>query len=95
MRSRVVKLLFLCLRPQRRIERRSSRLLLHSTPTSSLSGGEWNRILSPTMNQLHWERNLFIGSLTDGGTDVEIFGDIAKLENGIRRSPYHETRSQK
>jgi hypothetical protein len=47
------------------------------------------------MNQLHQERNLFIGSLADGGTDAEIFGDITKPENGIRRNPYRETRSQK
>jgi hypothetical protein len=95
MRSRVVKLLFLCLRHQRRTERRSSRQLLHSTPMSSSSGEEWNRIISPTMNQLHQERNLFIGSLADGGTDTEIFGGITKPGNGIRRSPYHEMRSQK
>jgi hypothetical protein len=95
MKPRVVKLIFLCLRPQRRTERRSSRQLLHSTPTSSSSGEEWNRILSPTMNQLHQERNLFIGSLADGGTDTEIFGGITKPENGIQRSPYHETRSQR
>ena len=95
MKPRVVKLLFLCLRPQRRTERRSSRQLLHSTPTSSSSGEEWNRILSPTMNQLHQERNLFIGSLADVGTDAKIFGDITKPENGIWCSPYRETRSQK
>ena len=95
MRPRVVKLLFLCLRPQRRTERRSSRQLLHSTPTSSSSGEEWNRILSPTMKQLHQEKNLFIESLAGGGTDADIFGDITKLGNGIRRSPYRETRSQK
>jgi hypothetical protein len=47
------------------------------------------------MNQLHQEKNLFIGSLAGGGTDAEIFGDIMRLENGIRRSPYRETRSQK
>jgi hypothetical protein len=47
------------------------------------------------MNQLHQEKNLFIGNLVDGGTDAEIFGDITRLENGIRRSPYRETRSQK
>jgi hypothetical protein len=47
------------------------------------------------MNQLHQERNLFIGSLADGGTDAEIFGDITKPENGIRWNPYRETRSQK
>jgi hypothetical protein len=51
--------------------------------------------LSPTMNQLHQEKNLFIGSLAGGGTDAEIFGDITRPENGIRRSPYRETRSQK
>jgi hypothetical protein len=95
MGSRAVKLLFLCLRPQRRTEKRLSRQLLHSTPMSSSSGEEWNRILSSTMNQLHQERNLFIGSLADGGTDAEIFGDITKPENGIRRNPYREIRSQK
>ena len=47
------------------------------------------------MNQLHKERNLFIGTLADEGTDAKIFGDITKPENGIRRNPYHETRSQK
>jgi hypothetical protein len=93
MKPRVVKLLFLCLHPQRRTERRPSRQLLHSTPTSSSSGEEWNRILCPTMNQLRQERNLFIGSLADRRTDAEIFGDITKPENRIRRSPYHKTRS--
>jgi hypothetical protein len=95
MKPSVIKLLFLCLRPQRRTERRPSRQLLHSTPTSSSSGEEWNRILSLMMNQLHQERNLIIGSLADGGTDAEIFGDIMKPENGIRRSQYRGTRSQK
>jgi hypothetical protein len=47
------------------------------------------------MNQLHQERNLFIGSLADRGTDAETFGDITKPESGIRRNPYRETRSQK
>jgi hypothetical protein len=47
------------------------------------------------MNQLHQERNLFIGSLADVGTDAKIFGDITKPENGIQRNPYRETRSQK
>jgi hypothetical protein len=47
------------------------------------------------MNQLHQKKNLFIGSLTGGGTDAEIFGDIMRPENEIRRSLYHETRSQK
>jgi hypothetical protein len=95
MRQRIVKPLFLRLRPQRRTERRLSRQLLHSTPMSSSSGEEWNRILSPTTNQLHQEKNLFIGSLTGGGTDAEIFGDIMRPENGIQHSLYRETRSQK
>jgi hypothetical protein len=47
------------------------------------------------MNQLHQDRNLFIGSLVDGGTDAEIFGGITKPKNEIRRSSYHKTRSQK
>jgi hypothetical protein len=47
------------------------------------------------MNQLHQERNLFIGSLADGGTDAETFSDITKPENGIWHNPYRETRSQK
>jgi hypothetical protein len=47
------------------------------------------------MNRLHQEKNLFIGNLADKGTDAEIFGDITRPENGIRRSPYRETRSQK
>jgi hypothetical protein len=47
------------------------------------------------MNQPHQEKNLFFGSLADGGTDAEIFGDITRPENEIRRSPYRETRSQK
>ena len=95
MRQRIVKLLFLCLRPQRRAERESSRQLFHSTPTSSSSGEERNQILSPTMNRLHQEKNLFIGNLAGEGIDAEIFGDITRPENGIRRSPYRETRSQK
>jgi hypothetical protein len=47
------------------------------------------------MNQPHQEKNLFTGSLADGGIDTEIFGDITKSENGIRHSPYHEMRFQK
>jgi hypothetical protein len=47
------------------------------------------------MNQLHQERNLFIGSLADGGTDAEIFGDITKPENRIQCNPYRKMRSQK
>jgi hypothetical protein len=95
MRQRIVKLLFLCLCPQRRTERESSRQLFHSTPTSSSSGEEWNQILSPTMNRLHREKNLFSGNLAGEGNDAEIFSDIMKPENRIRRSPYHEMRSQK
>jgi hypothetical protein len=47
------------------------------------------------MNRLHREKNLISGNLAGGGTDAEIFDDITKLENRIRRSPCHETRSQK
>jgi hypothetical protein len=47
------------------------------------------------MNQLHQEKNLFIGNLAGGGTDAKISGDITRPENEIRRSPYRETRSQK
>jgi hypothetical protein len=47
------------------------------------------------MNRLHQEKNLFIRNLAGGGTDAGIFSDITRSENGIQRSPYHETRSQK
>jgi hypothetical protein len=47
------------------------------------------------MNQLHQVKNLFTGSLAGGGTGTKIFGDITRPENGIRRSPYRETMSQK
>ena len=47
------------------------------------------------MNQLHREKNLISGNHAGRGTDAEIFGDITKPENRIRRSPYRETRSQK
>jgi hypothetical protein len=47
------------------------------------------------MNRLHQEKNLFIENLAGRGTDAKIFGDITRPENGIRHSPYHETRSQK
>ena len=95
MRSRALKLRFLCLRPQRRTERRSSRQLLHSTPMSSSSGEEWNRILSLTMNRPYLERNLLSGNPSDEGTDAEISGDITRPENRTRRNPYRETRSQR
>jgi hypothetical protein len=45
------------------------------------------------MNRLQQEKNLFTGNLTGGGTDAGIFDDITRPENGIRCSPYHETRS--
>jgi hypothetical protein len=47
------------------------------------------------MNRLHQEKNLFIGNFAGGGTGAEIFGNITRPENGIQRSPYRETRSQK
>jgi hypothetical protein len=47
------------------------------------------------MNRPHQEKNLFSGNLADGGTDAEIFSDITKPESETRRSPYHETRSQR
>jgi hypothetical protein len=47
------------------------------------------------MNRLHQEKNLFSGNLVGRGTDAEIFGDITKPKNGIQRSLYHETRSQR
>ena len=68
---------------------------LHSTPTSSLSGGEWNRPPSPTTNQLFLGKNLFSGKLVDEGTDAVTLSDILKLENEIRRSLCHEMRSRR
>jgi hypothetical protein len=47
------------------------------------------------MNRPHQEKNLFNGNLAGEETDAEIFGDITKPESGIRRSPYHETRSHR
>jgi hypothetical protein len=47
------------------------------------------------MNQPRQEKNLFSGNLADEGTVAEIFGDITKPESGTRRSPCHETRSQR
>jgi hypothetical protein len=47
------------------------------------------------MNQLRPGKNLLSGNPADEGTDVEIFGDIMRRESGTRRSPYHETRSQR
>jgi hypothetical protein len=94
MRPRVVKLLFLCLRPLRKTRRRSSRQRLPSTPMSS-SSGEWNRPPSPTTSRLRLERNLLSGNPADEGTHAEIFGDITKPESGTRHNLYHETRSRR
>jgi hypothetical protein len=68
---------------------------LHSTPTSSSSGGEWNRPPSPTTNQLCLWKNLLSGKLADEGTDVVMLGDIMKPENETQRSLHHEMRSQR
>jgi hypothetical protein len=92
-RSRIVKLLFWYLHPQRRTGRSSPRRQSHSTQTSSSSGQEWNQLPSPTMNQPRQEKNLFSENLTDEGTDAKIFGDITKPECGTRRSPCHEMKS--
>jgi hypothetical protein len=86
------KLFFLCLRPQRRTERRSPRQPHHSTPTSS-SSEEWSRPPSPTTSRLHPEGNLLSGNPADGGTDAEISGVITRPESGTRSSLYLETRS--
>ena len=83
------------LRPQRRTERSLSLRRFHSTPTSSSSGEEWNRPLSPTMNQPRRGRNLFSGNLTDEGTDAEISGDITRPESGTRHSLCCEIRSRR
>jgi hypothetical protein len=94
MRPRVVKLLFLCLRPLRKTGRRLSRQRLPSTPTSS-SLGEWGRPPSLTTNRLCLERNLISGNPADEGTDAEISDGITKPESGTRRNLYRETRSQR
>ena len=47
------------------------------------------------MNQLRSGKNLLSGNPVDEGTDAEIFSDITRPESGTRRSPYHETRSQR
>jgi hypothetical protein len=93
-RPRVVKLLFLCLRPLRKTGRRSSRQRLPSTPTSS-SSGDWNRPPSPTTNRLRLERNLLSGNPADEGADAEISDGITKPESGTRHNPYRETRSRR
>jgi hypothetical protein len=50
---------------------------------------------SPTTSRLHPERNLLSGNPADGGTDVEISGNITRPESGTRSSPYLEMRSQR
>jgi hypothetical protein len=47
------------------------------------------------MSQPCLGKNLLSEKLVDGGTNVEMFGDITKLENGIRCSRYPEMRSRK
>jgi hypothetical protein len=93
--KRLVKLLFWHLRPQRRTERSLSSQQLHSTPTSSSSGGEWNRAPSPTMNQPCLGKNLLSEKLADKGTDAGMLGDIMKPESETQRIPYHEMRSRR
>lgn len=94
-RLRPVKLPFWYLLPQRRTERSLSSRQLHSTPTSSSSGGEWNRPPFPTTNQPCLGKNLLNEKLTDEGTDAVMPDDIMKLENETRRSLYHEMRSRR
>jgi hypothetical protein len=47
------------------------------------------------MNQPCLGRNLLSGKLADEGTDVEMFDDIMKPENGTQHSLYHKMRSQR
>jgi hypothetical protein len=68
---------------------------LHSTPTSSSSGEEWNRPPSPTMSQPCLGKNLLSEKLADGGTNARMFGDIMKPEKETRHSLYLEMRSQR
>jgi hypothetical protein len=68
---------------------------LCSTPTSSLSGGEWNHPPSPTTNQLCLGKNLLSGRLVDEETDAVTPGDIMKPENEIRRGLCREMRSRR
>jgi hypothetical protein len=94
-KQRPVKLPFWYLRPQRRTEKSLSSQQLHSTSTSSSSGGEWNRPPSPMTNQLCLGKNHLSGKLADEGTDTVTLGDIMKPENEIRCSLYRETRSRR
>jgi hypothetical protein len=56
---------------------------------------EWNLPPSPTTNQPRREKNLFSENIADEGTNAEIFRDIMKPENAIRRSPCREMRSRR
>jgi hypothetical protein len=94
-KQRPVKLPFWHLRPQERTERSLSSRQLHSTPTSSSSGGECNRPPSPTTNRLCLGKNLLSEKLAARGIDAITPDDIMKPENEIRRSLYHETRSRR
>jgi hypothetical protein len=94
-KQRPIKLAFWYLHPQRRTERSLSSRQLHSTLTSSSSGGEWNRPPSLTTNQLCLGKNHLSGKLADEGTNDVTPDDIMKPENEIRRNLYRETRSRR
>jgi hypothetical protein len=92
---RTIKLSFQHLRPQRRMEMNLSPQQLLSTPTSSSSGGEWSHLPSATTSQPCQGKKLPSEKLGDGGTDVEIFGDITRLGRGTQHSPYPRMKSRK
>jgi hypothetical protein len=77
------------------VEGNSPPLQLLSTPTSSLSGGDWSRLPSLTTSQPCRGKNLPSEKLGDEGTDAGIFGDITKLGSGTQCNPYLEMKSQK
>jgi hypothetical protein len=81
--------------PSKETERSLSPQQLHSTPTPSSSGEEWNRPPSPMTSQPWLRKNLLSEKLADGGTDARMYDDIMKLENETRRSPYLEMRSRR
>jgi hypothetical protein len=89
------KLSFWHLRPQRRTKRNSPSRQLLSTPTSFSSGGDWNRLPSPTTSQPCRGKNLPNVKHVDEGTDARIFGDITRLGSGTQRSPYLRMKFQK
>jgi hypothetical protein len=47
------------------------------------------------MNRPRLEKNHLNKNPADGGTDAGTFDDITRLENGIRSSLSHETRSRR